>query len=88
MHRELPIGGKQLIMDEVIWKPHTTVAALCEREGKYLLVKEEVKGLVVFNQPAGHLNPDETLLDAGLYRIRFRHNSSIQLKLYLDPGLC
>ena len=64
MHRELLIGGKLLIMDEVIWKPHTTVAALCEREGKFLLVKEEVNGLVVLNQPAGHLNPDETLLDA------------------------
>jgi hypothetical protein len=25
-------------MDEAIWKPHTTVAALCERDGYFLLV--------------------------------------------------
>ncbi|MCH7882243.1 MAG: NUDIX hydrolase [Proteobacteria bacterium] len=51
-------------MDETIWKPHTTVAAMCERDGHFLLVKEKVNGKVVFNQPAGHLNPDESLLDA------------------------
>ncbi len=51
-------------MDEPIWKPHTTVAAICEREGYFLLVKEKVNGKVVFNQPAGHLNPGESLRDA------------------------
>lgn len=51
-------------MAEKIWKPRTTVAALCERDGKFLLVKERVSGKVVYNQPAGHLNPGESLLDA------------------------
>jgi 8-oxo-dGTP pyrophosphatase MutT (NUDIX family) len=50
-------------MNETIWKPHTTVAALCERDGRYLMVKETVDRQVVYNQPAGHLEPDESLLD-------------------------
>jgi ADP-ribose pyrophosphatase YjhB (NUDIX family) len=51
-------------MSETVWKPHTTVAAMCERDGKFLLVKEKVAGKIVFNQPAGHLEPNESLLDA------------------------
>jgi 8-oxo-dGTP pyrophosphatase MutT (NUDIX family) len=51
-------------MPESVWKPRTTVVALCERDGRYLLVRESVNGDIVFNQPAGHLDPDETLLQA------------------------
>lgn len=51
-------------MGESIWKPRTTVAAICRREGRFLLVKEKVAGKVVYNQPAGHLDPDESLLQA------------------------
>jgi 8-oxo-dGTP pyrophosphatase MutT (NUDIX family) len=51
-------------VDEAIWKPRATVAALCERDGKYLLVREEADGRRVYNQPAGHLEPHETLLQA------------------------
>jgi ADP-ribose pyrophosphatase YjhB (NUDIX family) len=47
-----------------IWKPHTTVAALVEQNDKFLLVKEMVQGGIVYNQPAGHLEPGESLLDA------------------------
>ncbi len=35
-----------------------------EQEGRFLLVEEKVEGRVVYNQPAGHLEPGETLLDA------------------------
>lgn len=51
-------------MTDTVWKPHTTVAAMCERDGKFLLVKEKVGGKIVFNQPAGHLEQNESLLDA------------------------
>jgi len=51
-------------MAETIWKPHTTVAALCERDGRFLLVKENVDGRIVYNQPAGHLEMGETLVQA------------------------
>ena len=51
-------------MTDAIWKPHVTVASLCELDGSYLLVKENVDGRIVYNQPAGHLEPGETLVDA------------------------
>lgn len=51
-------------MAEVIWKPNTTVAAACERDGRYLLVRERVGRREVYNQPAGHLEAGETLLEA------------------------
>jgi 8-oxo-dGTP pyrophosphatase MutT (NUDIX family) len=51
-------------LDETVWKPHTTVAAICERDGRYLLVRENAKGRIVYNQPAGHLDPGESLIEA------------------------
>ena len=51
-------------MVKAIWKPHVTVAAIGERNGKFLLIRETVKGKIVFNQPAGHLEENETLVDA------------------------
>jgi ADP-ribose pyrophosphatase YjhB (NUDIX family) len=48
----------------MIWKPHVTVAAVIERDGKFLLVEEETVDGIRFNQPAGHLECRESLLDA------------------------
>lgn len=46
------------------WKPNVTVAAVIERDGKFLLVEEETSQGVRFNQPAGHLEPGESLAAA------------------------
>ncbi|WP_241505753.1 NUDIX hydrolase [Parahaliea mediterranea] len=48
------------------WPPHITVATVVQHQGRYLLVEErdKVTGARVFNQPAGHLEPGESLLDA------------------------
>lgn len=46
------------------WRPSVTVAAVIERGGKFLFVEELANGLRVLNQPAGHLDPDESLLQA------------------------
>lgn len=43
---------------------HITVAAVIEREGRYLLVEEQSGERIVYNQPAGHLESGETLLEA------------------------
>ena len=51
-------------MAETIWKPHVTVAALAQRDDRFLLVRENIRGDIVFNQPAGHLEAGETLIDA------------------------
>ena len=47
-----------------IWRPSVTVAAVIERDSKFLLVQERVEGRLVLNQPAGHLDPGESLVDA------------------------
>jgi 8-oxo-dGTP pyrophosphatase MutT (NUDIX family) len=46
------------------WKPSATVAAVLERNGRFLLVEEPIDGRRVLNQPAGHLEPDESLVAA------------------------
>lgn len=51
-------------MSEAVWKPHVVVAAVIEREGKFLLVEEETDDGLRLNQPAGHLEDGESLLDA------------------------
>lgn len=48
----------------MIWKPNVTVAAVVEREGKFLIVEELAEEQIVYNQPAGHLDPGESLVDA------------------------
>lgn len=51
-------------MTERIWKPNVTVAAVVERDGRFLLVEEETDAGLRFNQPAGHLDEGESLLAA------------------------
>lgn len=49
---------------ESIWKPEVTVAAVIERDGRFLLIEEETEHGPLFNQPAGHLEANETLTEA------------------------
>ena len=53
-----------------IWKPNTTVAAIIERDGKFLLVEEETADGVRLNQPAGHLEDGETVLQGVIRETR------------------
>lgn len=46
------------------WFPHVTVAAVVEQEGRFLLVREQINGRSVINQPAGHWEENESLIDA------------------------
>jgi 8-oxo-dGTP pyrophosphatase MutT (NUDIX family) len=46
------------------WKPNVTVAALIERDGRFLVVEEETADGLRFNQPAGHLEAGESLAAA------------------------
>ncbi|MFT7403859.1 NUDIX hydrolase, partial [Zhongshania sp.] len=48
------------------WQPHVTVATLVENDGKFLFVEEIKHGRRVINQPAGHLEKDESLVAAAL----------------------
>jgi 8-oxo-dGTP pyrophosphatase MutT (NUDIX family) len=46
--------------------PHVTVATIVEDQGRFLLVEETAGGRAVFNQPAGHLEADESLMQAAI----------------------
>lgn len=48
----------------MVWKPHVTVAAVAQRHSQFLFVEERVGGELVINQPAGHLDPGENLIEA------------------------
>ena len=42
------------------WKPNVTVAAVIERDGKFMLVEEETSNGLMLNNPAGHLDAGES----------------------------
>jgi len=48
------------------WQPDVTVATVIVRDGRMLVVEEEAQGLRVLNQPAGHLEPGESLVEAAM----------------------
>lgn len=52
------------------WNPEVTVAAVVKRDGRFLLVEELINGQCVLNQPAGHLEDRETLVDAVIREAR------------------
>ncbi|MDY1035342.1 NUDIX hydrolase [Lelliottia sp. CFBP8978] len=47
-----------------MFKPHVTVATLVHAQDKFLVVEETINGKALWNQPAGHLEADETLVQA------------------------
>jgi 8-oxo-dGTP pyrophosphatase MutT (NUDIX family) len=49
-----------------VWQPDVTVASVVVRDGAFLIIEEAVQGLRVLNQPAGHLEPDESLVQAAV----------------------
>lgn len=57
-------------MNSQRWAPHVTVATVVSRAGQLLLVEEEKHGRRVLNQPAGHLEPGESLVDAAVRETR------------------
>jgi ADP-ribose pyrophosphatase YjhB (NUDIX family) len=73
------------------WKPNTTVAAIAEQDGRFLLVEETINGNPVFNQPAGHLEKGETLIEAVKREVmeetawEFEPTSLVGVYLYPNP---
>jgi 8-oxo-dGTP pyrophosphatase MutT (NUDIX family) len=53
-----------------LWTPHVTVAAVVERNGRFLLVDEETDEGRLRNQPAGHWEPGESLVEAAVRETR------------------
>jgi 8-oxo-dGTP pyrophosphatase MutT (NUDIX family) len=57
-------------MRAMIHRPDLTVAAIVESNGRFLLVEEQVGGALMLNQPAGHVEPGESPLDAVIRETR------------------
>lgn len=74
------------------WAAHVTVATLIERDDKYLMVYEHAEGKAVYNQPAGHLEANETLQQAALRETREETGWEVELtgvvgvNLYTAPS--
>jgi len=72
------------------WKPHVTVAAIISTNDQFLLVEERINGDAVFNQPAGHLEYGETLLDAVKREVfeetAWQFEPEYLVGIYLIPG--
>lgn len=65
------------------WQPDITVATVVIRDGRLLCVEERVNGHVVINQPAGHLEPDESLLEAALRETREETGWEVRLTAFV-----
>ena len=74
------------------WNPEVTVAAIVERDGRFLMVEERISGRLVLNQPAGHLEDGETLAEAVIRETReetawrFRPEALVGVYLWRNPA--
>ena len=79
-----------------IWTPHATVACIVEKDDRYLMVEEHSHGETVFNQPAGHVDENESIFDAAIRETleetawRVELTGLIGLYVYTAPqnGVC
>jgi 8-oxo-dGTP pyrophosphatase MutT (NUDIX family) len=73
------------------WNPEVTVAAIVPHDGRFLMVEERVSGRLVLNQPAGHLEDRETLLEAVIRETReetawrFHPEALVGIYLWRNP---
>jgi 8-oxo-dGTP pyrophosphatase MutT (NUDIX family) len=65
------------------WQPDVTVATVVVRDGRLLCVEEHANGGLVINQPAGHLEPDESLQQAALRETREETGWDVRLTAFI-----
>ncbi|MBB6521607.1 NUDIX hydrolase [Pseudoteredinibacter isoporae] len=69
------------------YTPHCTVATVVERQQRYLLVLEERNGRLLYNQPAGHLEAGESLIEAAARETLEETAWNVQIRAYLGVSL-
>lgn len=69
------------------FNPHVTVATVIEKDGKFLFVEEYSAGEAVINQPAGHLEANETLAEAAIRETLEETGHTVELTHYLGTYL-
>jgi 8-oxo-dGTP pyrophosphatase MutT (NUDIX family) len=76
----------------VRWNPEVTVAAIVARGDRFLFVEERIEGRLVLNQPAGHLEDGESLVEAVVRETReetawrLRPDALVGTYLWRSPG--
>lgn len=70
-------------MNHYRWTPHVTVATVIEQDNRYLLVHEAPQGSPVYNQPAGHLDNNESLMSAARRETREETGWEVDITDYL-----
>lgn len=74
------------------WYAHATVATVVERHQRFLLVYENADGCSVYNQPAGHLEQNESLIEAAVRETLEETRWTVEpthvlgISLYQSPG--
>jgi len=74
------------------WKPHLTVATIVQNKDTFLMVEESIEGAMQYNQPAGHLEPGETLIDAAIRETleetawHVRPEALVGIYRWINPG--
>lgn len=71
----------------MIWTPHATVATVIAKGDRFLLVHENTDAGQVYNQPAGHLDPNETLIEAAVRETREETGWHVEIKALLAISL-
>ncbi|WP_045859890.1 NUDIX hydrolase [Teredinibacter purpureus] len=69
------------------WYPHVTVATIVERDNLFLMVEENKNGALLLNQPAGHLEQNETLFTAAIRETKEETQWEIKLEAFLGNSL-
>lgn len=78
-----PLAGTGAVATSPGWHPDVTVASVVAREGRLLLVEERIDGRLVLNQPAGHLEADESLAEAAVRETREETGWDIRLDCFI-----
>jgi 8-oxo-dGTP pyrophosphatase MutT (NUDIX family) len=77
----------------MVWKPRVTVAVIAEQDGRFLMVEEDIEGQRRYNQPAGHLEDGESLVDAAVRECReetawtFEPDALVGIYRWRNPSL-
>jgi len=90
--RQVEGAPSPAILHEMPRSPDITVAAVTESDGRFLVVEERINRRLVFNQPAGHVERGETLLQAVVREVReetawlFEPKALIGVYLWRNPA--
>lgn len=64
--------------------PRITVAAVIEDKGRFLIIEERIRGQIVINQPSGHLEPNEELIDAAVRETLEESGWKVEINSLID----